>query len=45
MQETEEMHIYSLGREDPVEEEMETHRGATVYRVTKSWTWLSDWAL
>ena len=47
MQETEEMWVQSLGREDLLEKEMATHsrilawdRGAwqaTVYRVTKEW--------
>ena len=47
--------VWSLGQEDPLEEEMELQysclenpmgRGAwqtIVHRVTKSWTWLSSW--
>ena len=56
MQETEEMQVQSLGWEDPLEEEMATHssilgefqgqRNLTgiVHAVTKSQTWLSNWA-
>ena len=53
------MQFWSLGREDPLEEEMKTHSSIlvwkmpwteepggfhTVHGVTKSQTWLSDWA-
>ena len=52
MQKTQEMRVQSLGREDPLEEEMATHSGilawevpwtcqSTVHVVTKSWTQLS----
>ena len=49
------MQVQSLGREDPLEEDMATHssilamdRGAwwaTVHWVAKSWTWLSTHAV
>ena len=54
MQEMQEAQVPSLGQEDPLEEEMATHSSflawreawpATVYRITKSQTRLSSWAL
>ena len=34
MQETQEMWIQSLGREDPLEEEMATHSSILVWKIT-----------
>ena len=33
MQETQEMHVQSLGREDPLEEEMATHSSILAWRI------------
>ena len=46
MQEIQETRVQSLGWEDPLEEEMETHSSifawkTTVHGITKSWTRLS----
>ena len=36
MQETQEKHVPSLGREDPLEEEMTTHSGILAWKIP--WT-------
>ena len=55
MPETQEIWAWSLGWEDPLEEEVATHSSILAWRIpwaeetgglqsTKSWVWLSNWA-
>ena len=54
MQETQEMQVQSLDREDSLEKELATHSSILAWKIPwteepvhgikKSWTWLSNWA-